>query len=79
MRALLYLALYQGERVGSIREYRLEARGFTAAPEIFDRSPYRSYRSWNLLPLDKHGHDYVNIIVHAYRADGARARGGSKF
>jgi len=30
-------------------------------------------------PLHEHGHDYVNIIVHAYRADGSRARGGSEF
>jgi hypothetical protein len=30
------------------------------------------------LPLDEHGHDYVNIVVHAYRADGSRARGGGE-
>jgi hypothetical protein len=30
-------------------------------------------RSYNLSPLNEHGHDYVNIIVHANRADGSRA------
>ena len=32
-----------------------------------------------LLPLYEHRHDYVNVIVHAYRADGSRARGGGEF
>jgi hypothetical protein len=42
------------------------------AQTVFTPVTRVSFR-WNYLPLNKHRHDYVNIIVHAYRADGSRA------
>jgi len=54
---------------------------YTATQEIVSifcavsKAYYRDKES----PLDEHGHDYMNIVVHAYGADGSRARGGGEF
>ena len=50
--------------------------GVRLAPDAF---AFTSLQLQNPLPLNEHGHDDVNVVVHAYGADGAGARGGSDF